>query len=112
MTQQAEPVLTVKALAGYVNADAELDAEFLGMCIEEADALVQKMITDARDVPGHIVRRATLEAAADLFMRKNTRTGVPQFDSDYGVPEPFPVLRDPKNSAVVVLRPWLSPPIG
>lgn len=106
------PKITVKGLAGYVNADEHLDQEFLKQCIEESDALVQRMITGTKNVPAHIVSRAILEAAADLFMRKNTRTGVPQFDSDYGVPEPFPVLRDPKSSALVILRPWLTPPIG
>lgn len=110
-TPPEDPVITIAALAKYVQADAALDKDYLEMCIEEADALVQHMITGAT-VPEGIVRRAVMEAASDLFMRKNTRTGVPQFDTEYGVPAPFPVLRDPKNSAIVILRPWLTPAIG
>lgn len=99
------------SFAKYVDGDATQDADYLTQCWNEATELVTVMLGSAA-APDPIRNRAILEAGADLWFRKNTRTGVPQFDSELGTPEPFPVLRDPRTSARVILQPWLTPAIG
>lgn len=99
------------AFATYVDADPAQDHAYLTQCWEEATELVTNML-NGQTAPDSIRTRAILEAGADLFFRKNTRKGVQQFDTELGMPEPFPVLRDPRTSARVILQPWLSPAIG
>lgn len=104
--------VTVPRFAQYVNADASLDAVELEECLSAAVELVDRLLTGATAPPESVKDRAVLESAADLYARKNARTGVPSFESELGVPEPYPVLRDPKASARVILQQWLTPAIG
>lgn len=102
---------TIEQLAKETGADAVQDALRLQEQLAAAQHIVDRLIGDAT-VPPEMVDRAQLEAAADLWRRNNSRTGLPQFDNYDGNPEPFTSLRDPHKSAYTVLRPWLTPPIG
>ncbi|NQD40557.1 hypothetical protein [Glutamicibacter halophytocola] len=102
---------TIAQLAAETGADAVKDATRLQEQLDAAEQIVGRLATGA-EIPEEIMTRAQLEAAADLWRRNNSRTGVPNFDNYDGNPEPFTSLRDPHKSAYTVLRPWLTPPIG
>lgn len=79
-------------------------------CVAEGIELV-KQIIGAREVPEKIVERAVVEAAADLFWRKQARSGVATFEAD-GALETVRVGLDPTRAARAVLAPWLGPAIA
>lgn len=103
--------VTIQQLATETGANAVQDATRLQEQLTAATEIVTRL-TKGSTVPGAMVDRAILEAAADLWRRNKARTGVPQFDSYDGNPEPLPSLRDPHTSAYIILRPWLKPGIG
>lgn len=102
---------TIGQLATETGADPVQDSDRLQEQLTAAQQIVAKLTTGAT-VPTEIVTRAELEAAADLWRRNNSRTGMPAFDNYDGNPEPFTSLRDPHKSAYTILRPWLTPAIG
>lgn len=102
---------SITQLATETGANAVQDATRLQEQLTAAQHIVAQLV-GVSDVPHEILDRATLEAAADLWRRNKSRTGVPAFDNFEGTPEPVPSLRDPRTSAYVILRPWLTPGIG
>lgn len=103
--------VTIARLASEVNANAVQDADRLQEQIDAGAAIVAKLATGAT-VPQAMLDRATLEAAADLWRRNKSRTGMPAMDDYMGNPEPVHSLRDPHTSARIILQPWLTPAIG
>lgn len=102
---------TISQLAVETGADAVKDSVRLQEQLTAAQDIVDRMATGST-VPISILDRAQLEAAADLWRRNKSRTGVPNFDNYDGNPDAFTTLRDPNKSAYTVLRPWLTPAIG
>lgn len=103
--------VTIARLATEVGANAVQDLVRLQEELAAGAEIVERMIVGST-VPLKMVDRATLEAAADLWRRNKSRTGVPSFDNYDGNLEQMPSLRDPHTSARIILRPWLSPGIG
>lgn len=79
---------------------------FVRDCLSESAALVLDLVRD-REVPDVILRRAAVEAGADLFWRRQARNGVSTFESD-GALEVVRIGNDPRRSARAILEPWLG----
>lgn len=97
----------VKDLAAYVNVRSP--DEFLTGCAHEAVELVDTLTgTAATSVPASVLHRARIEVAAELFHRKQARSGVTTFD---GGPESGPEIvrvgNDPLRAVRPILRPYL-----
>ena len=91
-------------LASYVKA-VPGDMTFVEECWAQATELVDHRIGDA-PVPDAIRDRAVLEVGADLWHRRQTRSGVATFDGgDY---TPMRVTRDPMKAAADLLKPYLG----
>ncbi|EPD31891.1 hypothetical protein HMPREF9306_01447 [Propionimicrobium lymphophilum ACS-093-V-SCH5] len=95
-------------LASYVKA-VPADMDFVEACWAQAAELVDHRIGKAQ-VPASIRDRAVLEVGADLWHRRQTRSGVATFDGgDY---TPMRVTRDPMKAAADLLKPYLGPVIA
>ena len=96
----------VTELARYVNGKAG-DA-YLTQCVTEAVELVGTLVARST-VPDAVLNRARIEVAAELFHRKQARSGVAQFD---GGPESGPEIvrigNDPLRAVRPMLRPYLK----
>lgn len=84
--------------------------EYLQQCVEEAIELVQKHVAGV-EVPEPILQRAVIECGADLYWRRQARSGVATFDSE-GALETVRIGLDPMRSARAVLAPYLGVPIA
>lgn len=80
------------------------DSDFTSQCLREADELVDGFVGTGNPwgVPEHVLERARLEVAADLYYRKQARNGVVGLDSIEA--QPFRISRDPMASAYPLLR--------
>lgn len=107
----ADPRSLAVRLAEYVApgaTSAQLPAEYLAECLAEAEAMVARAIGAAVDVPVEISERATIEAASELFHRRQAPNGVSQFAAPDG--GAIRIARDPMNAARAILAPYL--PMG
>lgn len=96
------------ALADHVGA-SRLGVEretYVHNCAAEALELVASIV-GGREVPNVIIRRAAVEAGADLFWRRQARNGIASFEAD-GAIETVRVGLDPTRAARAVLSPWLG----
>lgn len=91
-------------LATHVGAKT-VDA-YVRDCLAEAHALVTQLIGSC-DVPDAITARAIVEAAADLYWRRQARNGISTYESD-GALEIVRIGNDPRRSARAILAPWLG----
>lgn len=91
-----------KSLAVYVGGVPESD--FLTECVEEAQALVARLVSD-NDVPGPIAKRAILEVGAELYHRKSAPNGIRSYADGFDGNSAIRVARD----ALVAARPLLAP---
>lgn len=96
--------LTAK-VADYVKAPS--DAAYVRDCTAEALALVDQHIGRTTTVPGPIRTRAVVEAAAELFWRKQARAGVVEFGGQENGTELVHVATDPLRAVRPLLRPYL-----
>ncbi|OIU84614.1 hypothetical protein [Microbacterium sp. AR7-10] len=87
---------------------AQIPAEYLNECLAEAQAMVTQAIGTAQGVPQVISDRATIEAASELFHRKQAPNGISQYAAPDGGALRIP--RDPMNAARAILAPYL--PLG
>lgn len=94
--------VTVSRLAQHIGTRA--DNEALPSCLAEAGDLVAQRV-GPHEVPGPILERATLEAAADLYHRSRSHNGVVEFADDGA--QPIRIARDPMLTAYAILAPWL-----
>lgn len=98
-------------LAEYVSPEVanspRLPADFLAECLNEAFQLVERHV-GANVVPEDVRSRAILEAASELFHRRQAPNGVSQFAAPDG--GAIRIARDPMNAARAILAPFL--PLG
>ncbi|MDO5633285.1 MAG: hypothetical protein Q4G34_00210 [Micrococcus sp.] len=107
-----DPESLADRLARHVGAPrAGRDGEaYLAECAEEAVELVHSIVKD-RQVPAVMLNRAALEAGADLYWRRQARSGVATFEAGDSI-ETVRVALDPARQARAVLAPWLGVPIA
>lgn len=102
----------VERLTRYVTPEARsvavADAGFIGECVDEALALVSRVIGTVTTVPGEIHDRAVIEAGSELFHRRAAPNGISQFAAPDG--SQMRVARDPMNAARAIISPFL--PLG
>lgn len=84
--------------------------DYVQQCVAEAIELVQQHVGTV-DVPEAILQRAVVECGADLYWRRQARSGVATFDSE-GALETVRIGLDPMRSARAVLAPYLGVPIA
>lgn len=102
----------IERLTRYVTPGArtvvDSDAAYIGECVDEALALVGRVIGTVTTVPGEIHDRAVIEAGSELYHRRQAPNGISQFATPEGAP--MRVARDPMNAARAILSPFL--PLG
>lgn len=110
--ESTERTQLITRLQAYVTGDARTaiipDAPYLGECVDEATALVGQAIGAVTTVPGEIRQRAIIEAASELFHRKQAPSGISQYAGPDG--SALRMARDPMNGARAILAPFL--PLG
>lgn len=95
---------SVAALRAYVSAGESHD-DFLAECLDEATSMVDVFVGEA-EVPAVIADRAYLEAAAELYHRRQAPHGQLQFATPDSQPVRIP--RDPLTSVYPLLRRWVG----
>lgn len=94
-------------LCNYVG-NVPLD-EFARSCVAEAAALVENY-TRGGNPPQHILDRAAMEVAAELWHRRNAPNGIKQFADGFDGAAAIRVARDPMVAARPLLSPYLPVP--
>jgi hypothetical protein len=100
---------TTDELRAYTGASLSNDT-FLETCLAEATALVGRFVGDVT-VPEVVKDRAVLEAASELFHRRQAPSGIAQFATVDGS-SPIRVARDPMVAAYPILTPYVGTGIG
>jgi hypothetical protein len=100
---------TTDELRAYTGASLS-DDTFLETCLAEATALVGRFVGEAT-VPEAVKDRAVLEAASELFHRRQAPSGIAQFATVDGS-SPIRVARDPMVAAYPILTPYVGTGIG
>lgn len=85
--------------------------DYVQQCVAEAIELVKQHVGPVSVVPEAILQRAVVECGADLYWRRQARSGVATFDSE-GALETVRIGLDPMRSARAVLAPYLGVPIA
>lgn len=94
-------------LLAYVGG-SQADAEFAATCWATAVALVNDLIA-AANVPDEIRDRCHLEAASELFHRRQAPNGISQFATPEGA-APVRIARDPLTGVYPLIARYL--PLG
>lgn len=98
-------------LSRFVSAPQ--DDPYLGACVTEATALVEKLAGDRLStIPVPVADRAILEVSADLYHRRATRNGIAGFDDTEISASPVRINRDPLTPARPILAPWIGVVFG
>lgn len=106
-TPRAELIARLSAFVAPGATLAHVDATFVGQCVDEARALVGQLV-GKHEPPTEILDRATIEAASELYHRRQAPNGISQFATPDG--SPIRIARDPMNTARAILTPFL--PLG
>lgn len=96
---------TLQDLATYVQA-GETNTEFVSSCLAEATELVDTAIQGAT-VPESVYKRAVLEVGADLYYRRENRSGIAVFGTADGGTIPLRTNRDPLAAARPLLQQYV-----
>lgn len=110
MTDTLPRTPDVSTLGGYVG-QSDPSNTYLVSCLTEATELVDEYIDRhgsewQSKVPNRAHHRAVLEVGAELYHRRQARSGIAMFTNGEN-PAPVRIARDPMVAAYPFLRPYL-----
>jgi len=97
--------VTVEELRAYTGA-ASADDDFLAQCLATSADLVTRYVGTV-EVPDSVLDRSVLEAASELFHRRQAPNGISQFATVDGT-SAMRVARDPMVAAYPILSPFMA----
>lgn len=99
--------MTATDLQEYVNANPGEDEAFVAECWEQAQALVDAFVRNAK-VPKPVLKLAYLQVGSELYHRRNAPSGIGQFATLDGGPVAPRLARDPLTPVYPVLRRYVG----